>query len=351
MRIGVVSPQVASAPYRVLAPMSMLADQGHDVIWAGGLAAPQRERALQACDVVYYHKECSSSALREMRLLRRDGVAVVWDSDEDLGALARDPDTTLADRRTLGQRFEAGVSAAQLADLVTVATAPLAELYNREAGTPVRTIETVPTTQGWKPASRWHRRLTVGWIVGAEQARELPRLRIEAALTSFLDRHRHARVLTYGERLKVRSSRYEHYAMVPLHAVGTVLCDFDIGLAPLANTEFGASQSPVKVREYAAAGVPWLASSVGEHARLGAGEGGILVGEDDWEDALGVLARGRIQRLRLSRAGRRWASNETIEHAAGQWAGALSDAIERCSSSSCPPAGNGGCATGGGVAA
>lgn len=43
---------------------------------------------------------------------------------------------------------------------------------------------------------------------------------------------------------------------------------FDIGLVPLTNTPFNLSKSYIKGLEYAAAGIPFIASNVGEYVRL-----------------------------------------------------------------------------------
>ena len=57
-------------------------------------------------------------------------------------------------------------------------------------------------------------------------------------------------------------------------AAGAAEREFDVGLAPLADTAFNRARSNVKLKEYAAAGAMWLASPVGPYVGMGETEGG-----------------------------------------------------------------------------
>jgi hypothetical protein len=83
----------------------------------------------------------------------------------------------------------------------------------------------------------------------------------------------------------------------------------------------------VKAREYAAAGVPWLASPVGSYAHLGAEEGGRLIEDDGWFDALDSLIRKRRERSKLAKHAKAWAKQETIWNMAPVWERLFRDAI------------------------
>jgi glycosyltransferase involved in cell wall biosynthesis len=83
----------------------------------------------------------------------------------------------------------------------------------------------------------------------------------------------------------------------------------------------------VKAREYAAAGVPWLASPVGAYRGLGKDEGGALVEDADWFAALDELIRSSKDRAKLQKRAPRWAGRETIWRMADVWERTFRDTI------------------------
>jgi glycosyltransferase involved in cell wall biosynthesis len=66
----------------------------------------------------------------------------------------------------------------------------------------------------------------------------------------------------------------ENVSTLPLvtHEQYPFVFQFDIGLVPLNDTPFNRAKSYIKGLEYSAAGVPWIASRVGEYTRLGFGK-------------------------------------------------------------------------------
>jgi glycosyltransferase involved in cell wall biosynthesis len=101
--------------------------------------------------------------------------------------------------------------------------------------------------------------------------------------------------------------------------------DFDIGLAPLADHRFNYSKSPIKALEYAALGIPVIASPVGPyrdfvihgktgyHARTNA----------EWTKYLKDLIHDPAQRAELGALAREHAANWTIDQVAPLWERAL----------------------------
>jgi len=81
---------------------------------------------------------------------------------------------------------------------------------------------------------------------------------------------------------------------------------WDIGLAPLADTPFNRCKSAIKTLDYAALGIPVLASDVAVYrGSLADGPGGLLVANTAvaWHGALSQLVRDRALRARLARGG------------------------------------------------
>ncbi len=65
--------------------------------------------------------------------------------------------------------------------------------------------------------------------------------------------------------------------------------DWDLGLAPLIDTEFNRCKSPVKYLEYTACNVPVIASNSLVYNKIINGENGILAEQDNWYDSIDLL--------------------------------------------------------------
>ena len=113
-------------------------------------------------------------------------------------------------------------------------------------------------------------------------------------------------------RARDRARALPREESLPIEQLTQRLADFDLGIVPLADIPFNRGRSNVKAREYAAAGVPWLASPVGSYADLGEEEGGRLVADDEWFDALDELIRSRRDARKLAKRAKAWAKRETI---------------------------------------
>ena len=85
----------------------------------------------------------------------------------------------------------------------------------------------------------------------------------------------------------------------------------------------------LKLKEYAAAGLAWLASPVGPYLGTGERQGGHLVPDGGWDDALGALIVDPRARRKLARRGAKWVSGESVDKHAREWEQALGDAAAR----------------------
>ena len=95
----------------------------------------------------------------------------------------------------------------------------------------------------------------------------------------------------------------------------------------MTDTAVNQARSDIKLKEYAAAGVPWLASPIGPYADLGEQQGGRLVADGDWLHAIDALMGDAEARRLLSQRGLRWAAGETIEAHVDVWERTFEDAI------------------------
>jgi glycosyltransferase involved in cell wall biosynthesis len=83
--------------------------------------------------------------------------------------------------------------------------------------------------------------------------------------------------------------------------------DWHLGLAPLADTAFNRGKSGIKAMDYAALGLPTVASDIGIYdGVVRAGESGLLVENTEiaWFEALSGLLRDPARRQRMAQAAR-----------------------------------------------
>lgn len=98
--------------------------------------------------------------------------------------------------------------------------------------------------------------------------------------------------------------------------------DFDIGIAPLKDDRFNWSKSPVKALEYAALGIPIVASDVGPYRDfVQHGVTGFLCRfEHEWFKYLRILTEDAALRESMGEAARAQAVEHTIQRNAHRWA-------------------------------
>ncbi len=136
------------------------------------------------------------------------------------------------------------------------------------------------------------------------------------------------RVVSYGVDLRLGHDRYRHVQFVPFPELTTAVSEFDIGLAPLIDHPFSRTRSNVKLKEYAAAGVPWLASEVGPYLGLGEREGRAPRSTRRLVNAaISRLVDRERERRKLAKRARAWVERQTIERNVDHWESAFETAI------------------------
>lgn len=334
MRIGSVFEWKVNAHYRVLIPLDAMRRRGHEVVSATegidmhrGRSQPER---LRGCEVIHGYRLLEPSELRAIQRAIRGGAAFVWDTDDDLSAVPREsPHYRETGGRAAQRTFARTVEIARAAHLVTASTHALAERYRQEGIERIEVVENRLARDAPKARRRKHDGLVIGWTAGLEHASELPRIPIVDALRRLLDAHADLRVATLGLDLRLPPDRYTHNSEVPFNRIQEHVGGWDVAIAPLSDIPFNRTRSDVKLKEYASAGTPWLASPVGPYVGLGEEQGGRLVADGDWFEALDHLLRHRFERFRLGRKARAWAKSQTVDDGADRWEDLLRTAVER----------------------
>jgi glycosyltransferase involved in cell wall biosynthesis len=332
MRFGIVYKDEGriNAHYRALMPAKNLISRGHELVWYGTSSQSLPLRELSGCDLVHVYRASEPELIAALKRLRGEGVALSWDNDDDLTILPKDsPSYRKHGGLTATRDFTWQVRAIRLAHLVTTTSSALAEKFRRVGGEHVAIIDNYLPRDFLYGRRQKHKGLIIGWAGGVEQRVDAASLGLDEVLLKILLEHPGVRLLTVGVSLNVRHERYEHERSVEFLRLPRVIRGFDIGLAPLADIPFNRTRSAIKLKEYGAAGVPWLASPVGEYADLGPRQGGRLVADCDWYDAIDDLLRHRRQRMLLGTRARFWAHQQAMRHYVDRWEREFEAAIQR----------------------
>jgi glycosyltransferase involved in cell wall biosynthesis len=96
--------------------------------------------------------------------------------------------------------------------------------------------------------------------------------------------------------------------------------NMDVGLAPLNRDTFNATKSDIRIREYAALGIPFIASRSDAYTRTAeAARGMVVESAEEWEEALEELYRNANLRAWMTEQGRLRARLWTTENNGVEW--------------------------------
>lgn len=315
--------------YRVRVPMDELARRGHSVEYRGML--PWQLGKRPAHHVLVAQRISNEGPSRQWQAAAGD-VRRVFEIDDDL--LHIDPTSAKAfeyyQRPGIKLRLLQNMRSA---DAVTVSTDYLADVirdqYAVEA--PIHVVpnciepwvlDLAPVTQAGP--------MTVGWAGSDTHRGDFEHVR--APLRRFFSRH-------VGMGFTVMGTDYRHLAGAPwgtvrpwipiwhLPKVYYQTLSWQVGLAPLAPSQFNRCKSPLKALEYAARGIVTVASNVEPYRRfIRHGETGFLVDRDhEWGEYLELLAADPDLRARMAVAARQQAAEWTIDQHIDKWEKAYRD--------------------------
>lgn len=328
MRIGGVFEPTAAAYYRGVYPLEAMARRGHEILWPENDSGDPKLTELARCDVIHVFRRSEAALLRALQPLVARGIGLVWDADDDLSTVPKNSPNYRENGGLHGQRrFADTVRIARLAHVMTTTSPTIRAKYEQQGVEHVVVIENFLQRRSWR-RSRRHAGLIVGWIAGAEHMEDVIQLGLTETLTGVLAAHPDVQLETIGVDLRL-PERYVRHRSVHFDTLPQHMARYDIGLAPLADIPFNAARSNIKVKEYAASGVPWLASPRVPYRALGPDQGGLLVDDGDWASALDDLIRNKRLRKKLGRKGKAWALGQTIDSAADTWESVLKTAAER----------------------
>jgi len=307
-----------SSNYRAIHPLTELARRGHLIATYTEEAEltptdDELEVILEDFDVAFIGRYTQPEAVQLARRLTDAGMGVVWEYDD---AIVR-------------PEVRAGFDGmAEVADVITTTNELIAGVY-RDLG--ARTVIAIPnflTRPSLMAPRRRHDGIVVGYIGWVDHQDDWDQLGLQEIVVDLLDIHPDLRFESVGPiDLRLPAERYHSYGVLGFDQLPQAIAGFDLAIAPLIDKPGNSTRSDIKLKEYAIAGVPWLASDYGPYVAFGEDQGGRLVQDDGWFDALhGLLCDGKAQR-KLAKRGQKWAKEQTLERNANLWAGAFEQAI------------------------
>lgn len=321
--------------YRLIWPARALRRQGHDVV----IVMPQNRSAMLRgvvrgdimvdvqvpgdADVIVFQRVTHRHVTQAISIIRRKGIAVVVDMDDDLTCIhpanpafgmlhPRGPNPDHSWRNT--------TKSCQSATLVTVSTPALLDVYARHGRGHVL-YNMVPRHMlalehadsdviGW--GGSVHSHPTDLQVMGSAIAQLLQaghKFRVAGQLAGI------HQALGVSSRVDIEAT-----GVVDIEAWPLALNTIGIGVAPLADSKFNQSKSWLKMAEYAALGIPVVASPRAEYTRLHKlGVGWLARHPNDWRAKLRTLAGSADARRELGDAGREVMRSHTIEENAWRW--------------------------------
>jgi glycosyltransferase involved in cell wall biosynthesis len=300
--------------HRIRQPLGELAKHGHDVRVVYGNADPDPDT-----DVVVGERLDHPDVLGTWRRWK-PRHRLVYEVDDDVYSVDRA--NWLAHRVYRWQvPVEVTRHVAQVADLVTCSTPYLAEVQARETGHANIVVLPNYLDEAVFDVVRPRReRLVVGWAGGASYLREVSM--IARPLARFFARNPHAEFHMVGQDFRgvlPFACRWTDWLPDVLDYYRAL--DFDIAVAPVADTEFNRSRSNVKVLAYAALGIPVVASDA-ECFRdfvLDGVTGFLVRREHEWGRRLYQLASDAAMRAEMGAKAREHARGWTIQANWWRW--------------------------------
>lgn len=326
--------------YRCALPTAGLAARGHET-FHGVLAARSSpfefvvktwDGAIHdSLDVIIMQRYMSREAATDVGRARANGQIIVQDVDDWFWGL--DPRNqafwATHPKARPDENLDHYTTAIAASDAIIASTPYLAgRLRDHFPAQPVYVLRNMIDLDRWTPHPVRDTReaLVVGWV-GATSWRSGDLELLSGILGPFLARHGakfyhggyHQESQGAGDRLGLKG-KYLARPQVPIRLYPTLFEGIDIGVAPLSSQPFNMAKSAVKLMEYAASGIPFVATATPEYEWFGVGD--LARRPRDWIRALERLTDPEERRRSADRAYRRVA-DESVPARASEWERAL----------------------------
>lgn len=326
--------------FRLIMAARVLRAQGHDVViklpsereGLGGYIDDASGRLVDVtvpedADVIVLQRLTLDTMAQAVPMIRAKGVAVVVDMDDDLSSIhPRHPAYAKYNPAAGGKHsWKNAEAACSNATIVTTSTAALQKVYAPH-GRGVVLPNCVPAAYLDIPRVDSD---VIGWAGSVHSHPD--DLKVVGTAVR--------RLVSQGHRFRIVGPPFGVTRELDLDAMpettGNVAFDqwphavasLGIGIGPLQDSIFNRSKSALKVLEYSATGVPWVASPRAEYKAFHEQGVGLLASKPQhWFQHLRRLASDASLRQEMSEAGRAVAARHTVEANAWRWLEVWQDA-------------------------
>lgn len=276
-----------------------------------------------------------TDAQRFIGAMHRSGLACIVETDDDVysPAIVERAFSTQDTEREKGsekleQERQARIDVLHLCDGVTVTTRRLRTIVSQYTNVPIEVVPNAVDTRWFRQTLHGCRRtvspLTIGWAGGSRYREDLEP--VAAAWHNLANRYPDVTFVVQGFMAEVLidavpAARCRRLHWLPLAEYPRALLNFDIGCAAVAPKLFNTAKTPIKVWEYAMAGVPAVASPTLYGQVVTDGEDGLLAETAaEWEAQLARLIESPELRRQIWRNQRRRVAHyHSLERNWPQW--------------------------------
>lgn len=339
--------QGACSLYRMIQPARAVAAVTNDVEMyvAKGLVGRQsRDSAYKVttdylapieADVVVYQRPMSDALVSTIPLVQAQGITVVIELDDDIAGVPHHNQAykNVSPLFNIKENWNHLLHACEMADWMTCTTPALGERYMPGRYTVVPNYVARSLTQMIRPTKE-SSAVTLGW--SGTLAVHAQDLQVVGSAVAQVIQQTSCELLIVGESrdigaaLGLREDPAETgWIMLPYYPDNLV--KLDVGFVPLEPNAFNEAKSWLKGMEFAAVGVPFVASPSAEYLRLNElGIGIIAHRRKDWLRQLTRLVTEEEYRTELAGCGRELVQQRlTIEGNVEQWIAAWHTARRR----------------------
>lgn len=329
--------------YRMRAPAAELVKLGVDVTVEEGVDAEairhpdgmvDVKEVKTDADLIVVQRPLDNSIHSLVKQAQRQGIAVVVEIDDDFSMVhTSNVAHSAMNGRTSGHQWVQ--KSADIADHVTISTPQLTKYARHGRSSILRNCvpESIFGTVGQKSEILWPR---LGWT-GTVQTHPTDLLVTKGSVATILEQNDLPfMVVGDGESVQAhlgmkRDQPVYNTGWVPLNEFYTHLAFFiDIGIVPLEISPFNQAKSALKGLEYAALGIPFVASPTREYIRLEAhGIGKTAKTPGEWRKHLQRMIDRPAETERIANEARdRIKAEHTYSVNAPQWLEAWEKAID-----------------------
>lgn len=301
--------------YRCHVPGLQLKRRGHDVILDDKIVPED----LMEFDIIVFQRQCSEASWEAIRYVNSLGKLSVYELDDDLWNIDR---TNPAYSYWTPDKLRGVESCIAESQIVTTTTPYLAERLKRFNKNIFILPNMLPKEQ-WQVSEKAKddKKLILGWAGGTSHWPDLKILEgtIEQLVDDYTDIE--FQIAGAGQVPFKPHERMKGLESVKIEQYPKLLSGFDIGLAPLVDTQFNRAKSDLKFLEYAMVELAVVASKVESYiGSIVHGENGFLASNTkDWIKYLRRLIENHELRQKIAAKAKQFAETRTIEKNIWLW--------------------------------